>query len=80
MLIVEAIARIRREHFFKSKTIKEIAREPEGVAEYGSERVEVGRDLLRIRAAGGSRPKLDDGQQSLADCCRRTRPNWLVSS
>jgi hypothetical protein len=55
MLIVEAIARIRREHFFKSKTIKEIAREPEGVAEYGSERVEVGRDLLRIRAAGGCR-------------------------
>jgi hypothetical protein len=27
MLIVETIARIRREHFIKSKTIKEIARD-----------------------------------------------------
>jgi hypothetical protein len=28
MLIVETVARIRREHFIKGKTIKEIARDP----------------------------------------------------
>ena len=56
MLVVETIARIRREHFIKGKTIKEIAR-PEGVAEHGSEGAEVGRDLLRVRAVGAAAAK-----------------------
>jgi hypothetical protein len=50
MLIVETIARIRREHFIKGKTIKEIGPGPEGVAEHGAEGAEVGRDLIRVRA------------------------------
>ena len=44
MLIVETIARIRREHFIKGKTIKEIARD----AEHGPEGAEVGQDLVRV--------------------------------
>ncbi len=39
MLIVETIAWIRREHFIKGKTIKEIAPRPEGVSEHGSPKV-----------------------------------------
>ena len=48
MLIVETIARIRREHFIKGKTIKEIARDLKDVAEHGPEGAEVGRDLVRV--------------------------------
>jgi hypothetical protein len=44
MLVVETIARIRREHFIKGKTIKEIARDL--VAEHGPEGAEVGGDLV----------------------------------
>ncbi len=45
MLIAETIVQIRREHFIKGKTIKEIAR---GVAEHGPEGAEVRRDLVRV--------------------------------
>jgi len=50
MLIVETIARIRREHFIKGKTIKEIARDLKVSAEHGPQGAEVGRDLVRVRA------------------------------
>jgi hypothetical protein len=36
MLTVETIGRIRHEHLLKGKTIKAIARRPEGVPEHGS--------------------------------------------
>jgi predicted signal transduction protein with EAL and GGDEF domain len=55
MLIAETIARIRREHFIKGKTIKEIARDLK--VSHGSEGAEVGRDLLRVRAAGAAAAK-----------------------
>jgi hypothetical protein len=44
MLVVETIARIRREHFIKGKTIKEICPGSEGVPEHGPQGVAVGRD------------------------------------
>jgi len=43
MLIVETIARIRREHFVKGKTIKEIARD-----------LKVSRNTVRMRCMTGS--------------------------
>ena len=44
MLIVETVARIRREHFIKGKTIKEIARDPGGIPEYGPQGFAVWRE------------------------------------
>jgi hypothetical protein len=49
MLVVETIARIRREHFIKGKTIKEITRDLE-VSRNTVRGAEVGRDLFRVRA------------------------------
>lgn len=57
MQIVETIARIRREHFTKGKTIKEIARELKVFAKHGPRGAEVGRDLLRVRAVGAATAK-----------------------
>ena len=57
MLVVEMIARIRREHFIKGKKIKEIARDLKVVAEHGPEGVEAGGDLVRVRAAGAAAAK-----------------------
>ena len=80
MLIVETIARIRREHFIKGKTIKDIARD-----------LKVSRKTVRkvLRSEGphsstsvsSSRGRSwDVGQQNLTDCCQRTRPSPLASS
>jgi plasmid maintenance system antidote protein VapI len=44
---VETIGRIRREHFIKGKTIKELARELK-VSRNTSARFAVGRDLVRV--------------------------------
>ena len=77
MLIVETIARIRREHFLKGKTIKEIARDLKvsrntvrkvlrsGETSFEYERV--------VRSWGG-------GQQNSTDCWQGTRPSPLASS
>ena len=54
MLIVETIARTRREHFIKGKTIKEIARDLKVSRNTVSEGAEVGGDLLRVRAVGAA--------------------------
>ena len=57
MLVVETIARIRREHFIKGKTIKEIARDLKVSRNTVRKVAEVGRDLLRVRAAGAAAAK-----------------------
>jgi DNA-binding transcriptional regulator LsrR (DeoR family) len=48
MLIVETIARIRREHFIKGKTIKEIARDLKVSRNKVRKSAAVGRDILRV--------------------------------
>jgi len=80
MLIVETIARIRREHFIKGKTIKEIARD-----------LKVSRNTVR-KVLSRERPhsstsvlsshgrSWDDGQQNSRDCWQGTRPSPLASN
>ena len=80
MLIVETIARIRREHFIKGKTIKEIARD-----------LKVSRNTVRkVRGSGETsfeyerlvqpRPNWGDGHRNLTGCWQRMRVNRLVNS
>jgi DNA-binding NarL/FixJ family response regulator len=57
MLIVETIARIRREHFIKGKTIKEIARDLKVSRNTVRKVLKVGRDVLRVRAASAAAAK-----------------------
>jgi hypothetical protein len=47
MLVVETVARIRREHFIKGKTIKEIARDLK-VSRNGPQGAAVWRDVVRV--------------------------------
>jgi hypothetical protein len=54
MLIVETIARIRREHFVQGKTIKEFARDLRLSTEYGSQGPAVGGDVVFVRAPGAT--------------------------
>ena len=49
MLIVETIARIRREHFIKGKTIKEIARDLKVSRNTVRKGASVWSDLIRVR-------------------------------
>src|SRR3984893_3717295 len=58
MLIVETIARIRREHFIKGKTIKEIARDLKGMG-YGRTSSEYERDVQRRQKVGRWAADLD---------------------
>jgi hypothetical protein len=68
MLIVETIARIRREHFIKGKTIKEIARDLK-VSRNTVRKVPRSRETsLEYERVVQPRPKLDDGQRSSTDC------------
>ena len=80
MLVVETVARIRREHFIKGKTIKEIARD-----------LKVSRNTVR-KVLRSARPhsstsvlssrgrSWDDGRQNSTGCWRRTLANPLVNS
>jgi DNA-binding NarL/FixJ family response regulator len=57
MLVVETIARIRREHFIKGKTIKEIARDLKVSRNTVRKVLRSGGDLLRVRAIGAATAK-----------------------
>jgi hypothetical protein len=46
MLVVETIGRIRREHFIKGRSIKEIARGLKVSAEHGAQGAAFGRDHI----------------------------------
>src|SRR6516165_508005 len=81
MLVVETIARIRREHFIKGKTIKEIARDLKVSQNTVRKVLRSGGDLLRVRAccaaaaeAGtlGSRTRWIAGRERGQDCSRAT--------
>ena len=57
MLVVETIARIRREHFIKGKTIKEIARDLKVSRNTVRKVLRSGGDLLRVRTIGAATTK-----------------------
>jgi predicted transcriptional regulator len=65
MLIVETIARIRREHFIKGKTIKEIARDLKVLRNTVRKVLRSGETSFEYERQVQPRPKLDGGRQSL---------------
>ena len=80
MLVVETIARIRREHFVKGKTIKEIARDlgisrntVRKVLRSGETSFEYERTSSRGRSWG-------DGRLISTNCWKATRPSPPASS
>ena len=83
MLVVETIARIRREHFAKGKTIKEIARDL-GVSRNTVRKVSRSGDMRhRSSTSGLSKNRdrsWDDGRLSSTYCWKATRPSLLASS
>ena len=51
MLVVETIGRIRREHFVRGKSIKEIVRELKVSRKHGTQGAAIGSNLFRIRSS-----------------------------
>jgi len=82
MLIVETIARIRREHFIKGKTIKEIARDLRVSRNTVRKVLRSGRDLIRYeRVVQHSSPKLGRWRPELGRVAGRERgPSPLASN
>ena len=80
MLTVETIGRVRREHFLKGKTIRQIARD-----------LKVSRNTVRKILRSGEtaftygrkvqpRPKLGPGYRFSTNCWRPMRPNRRASN
>src|SRR3954462_2087927 len=65
MLIVETIARIRREHFIKGKTIKEIARDLKGSRNTVRKVLRSGETSFEYGRVAPPRPKLGRGAAEL---------------
>jgi predicted transcriptional regulator len=81
MLIVETIARIRREHFIKGKTIKEIARDLKVSRNTVRKVLRSGETSFEYEREVQPRPKLGRwASESSMGCWRRTRLNRLVNS
>ncbi|MGY3368194.1 putative transcriptional regulator [Bradyrhizobium sp. GM2.4] len=81
MLIVETIARIRREHFIKGKTIKEIARDLKVSRNTVRKVLRSGETSFEYERVVQPRPKLGhDGQQNSTGCCQGTRASPLASN
>ena len=77
-MVVETVARIRREHFVKGKTIKEIARD-----------LKVSRNTVRKVLRSGEtsfeyersvQPRRDDGRRCSMNCLTATLPSPLVNN
>ena len=80
MLIVETIARIRREHFIKGKTIKEIARDLKVSRNTVRKVLRSGETSFEYERVVQPRRSWDDGRQNSTDCWRGTQPRLLASS
>jgi len=80
MLVVETIARIRREHFIKGKTIKEIARDLKVSRNTVRKVLRSGETSFEYERLVQPRPKLGGGHLSLMSYWQRTHPNPLVNS
>ena len=65
MLVVETIAKIRRGYFVQGKAIKAISRELEGLAEGRAEGDPLGRDRVRLRAAGAAAAEVGAVEEEL---------------
>ena len=80
MLVVETIARIRREHFIKGKTIKEIARDLK-VSRNSVRKVLRSGETSSSTSVSSSRGRSwDDGQLNSTDCWQGTWPSPPASS
>ena len=79
MLIVETIARIRREHFIKGKTIKEIARDLKVSRNTVRKVLRSGETSFEYERVVQPRPSSEDGQRSSTCCWRQMRPRPLAS-
>ena len=71
MLIVETIARIRREHFIKGKTIKEIARDLKVSRNTVRKVLRSGETHSSTSVLSSRGRSWDDGQQNSTDCWKR---------
>ena len=80
MLIVETIARIRREHFIKGKTIKEIARDLKVSRNTVRKVLRSGETSFEYERVVQPRPKLGRWAAELTDYWQGTRPSPLASS
>jgi hypothetical protein len=79
MLTVETIGRIRREHFLKGKTIKEIARDLKGVPQHGPQG-DRGRRHLNMSGPFSAGRNWAGGHPSSRSCFQAIRPNLRESS
>ena len=80
MLIVETIARIRREHFIKGKTIKEIARDLKVSRNTVRKVLRSGETSFEYERVVQPRPKLGRWEQSSTNCWQGMRPRLLANS
>jgi orotate phosphoribosyltransferase-like protein len=80
MLIVETIARIRREHFIKGKTIKEIARDLRVSRNTVRKVLRSGETSFEYERVVQPRRSWDDGRQNSTGCWQGTRPSPLASN
>src|SRR6202163_2378412 len=76
MLIVETIARIRREHFIKGKTIKEIARDLKVSRTTVRKVLRSGETSFEYEREVQPRPKLGRWTEELDESVRRAR--WEI--
>jgi predicted transcriptional regulator len=81
MLVVETIARIRREHFIKGKTIKEIARDLKVSRNTVRKVLRSGETSFEYERVVQPRPTLGRwAALNLTDCWQGMRPRPLASS
>jgi len=73
MLVVETIGRIRREHFVRGKSIKEIVRALKVSRNTVRKFLRSGSDLFRVHAGGAAAAEAGGrGTPILKGCCRPT--------
>ena len=80
MLVVETVARIRREHFVKGKTIKEIARDLKVSRNTVRKVLRSGETSFEYEREVQPRPKLGDGPPTSSNCWRPMRYDPRASS
>jgi AraC-like DNA-binding protein len=80
MLTVETIERIRREHFLKGKTIKEIARDLNVSRNTVRKVLRSGETSFEYEREVQPRPSLGDGQTNSMRCWPATRPSLSANS
>ena len=80
MLTVETIGRIRREHFVKGKTIKEIARDLKVSRNTVRKVLRSGETSFEYERTSSRGRSWADGQRNSTSCWRAMRPSLPASS